>query len=150
MCGKESFLITADVEGVDLKVCKVCSKYGEVQSSGSFSKRKPFFKKKFQRQEGPVYKVVRNYSALIRSAREAKEMSQKDFAKFLNERESVIAKWESGALKPRNDVAKRLEKVLNLTLLEKESKDDSKEVKMKKVKSEFTLGDFIKVRKRNK
>ena len=93
-------------------------------------------------------KIVSNYAQLIRSAREAKQMKQEDFAKFLNEKESILAKWESGSLKLRLDVARKLEKVLGVKLLEK---DESEEIKLdnkKKVADGFTLGDFVKVRKR--
>ena len=75
-------------------------------------------------------------------------MSQEDFAKFLNERESIVAKWEQGSLRPRIDTARRLERKLGIRLVEKEE-ETSEDVDVPKVKKdEFTLGDFIKVRKR--
>jgi len=31
MCGKEDRLVTAEVEGGELQVCSVCSKYGKIK-----------------------------------------------------------------------------------------------------------------------
>ncbi len=142
MCGKESYLVTADVEGVDLRVCNNCKKYGKVKTQ-NFSKPK----RHFQRSEAPTFLIIKDYSQKIRQAREAKGMSQQDFAKFLNERESVIQKWESGHLKPRIGIAKKIGKILQIRLLEKEGEDKT-ELKKGKASAELTLGDFIKVRKR--
>ena len=74
-------------------------------------------------------------------------MNQEEFSKFINERESVLNKWENGSLKPRLDIARKLEKRLKISLIEKE---EIKTIEMEKKKSSegFTLGDFIKVRKR--
>ena len=145
MCGKESRLVVADVEGGELKVCSNCAKYGTVKKSSVRVAR--HFKFKSNRDDGPQFKVVDNYSTLIRSAREKKEMNQEDFAKFLNEKESIVAKWEHGSLKPRIGVARRIGKVLGVNLIEKDV--ENSEVKLKKSRSsEFTLADFVKVRKR--
>ena len=73
-------------------------------------------------------------------------MSQEDFAKFLNERVSVIQKWEANSLKPRIDIARQLERKLSVRLV---IRDQIKKVELKHEKSdELTLGDFVKVRKR--
>ena len=151
MCGKEAQLVTADVERVELKVCSGCVKYGVVKNnsgarympearSNSPVKLKPI------KEEGPQFKVVVAYSSLIRSAREKRGMTQEDFAKFLNERESILAKWEQGSLQPSLGAAQRIGRVLGMNLIEKE---EAGEVELKKSKTdEFTLADFVKVRKR--
>ena len=145
MCGKESRLVLADVEGGELKVCSNCTKYGTVKRSG-VNIVSPF-KRKASHDDGPQFKVVENYSTLIRSAREKKGLKQEDFAKFLNERESIVAKWEQGSLKPRIDVAKRIGRLLRISLVVKDEVADKVEIKKGK-SSEFTLADFVKVRKR--
>jgi ribosome-binding protein aMBF1 (putative translation factor) len=64
----------------------------------------------------------------------------------LSEKESVVAKWESGSFKPRVDIARRIGKILKLKLTEKIEENDEI-MESKKIKSEgFTLGDFIKKR----
>ena len=144
MCGKESFLKTADVEGVDLKLCGNCVKFGTVKKQAY----QPKISKSFVKYDGPTFLIVKDYSTKIRQAREAKGMSQEDFAKFLNERESVIQKWESGHLKPRIGVARKIGKILHIRLLEREGAEKAEEIKKSKPSDELTLGDFIKVRKR--
>jgi putative transcription factor len=153
MCGKEGNLISAEIEGGELSVCSGCSKYGTVKKKsygpGAFSsgyKGKSFSKQ----QNKPEFRIVRNYSRLIRNAREQKGMTQEEFANSLNEKESILAKWESGTLKPRLNIARQLERLLNLVLVEKDvmgsvELDDKKK---KGPSDELTLGDFIKVRKR--
>ncbi len=149
MCGKESRLILAEIEGGELRVCPGCAKYGTIKKK---TEVKEFVHKKqqFAKKDLPELKVVSNYSSLIRSARESKGMKQEDFAKFLNEKESILTKWESGSLKPRLDVARRLEKILGIRLVERDVLDKAELEKKKKGSgsNEFTLGDFIKVRKR--
>lgn len=165
MCGKETGLVIADIEGVELKVCSGCSKHGQIKKKlitahlsdphrpltidhsssihslrqGSVQGSSPRTKREF--------KVVDSYSTLLRSAREERGMKQEDFSKMLNERESIVAKWESGGLKPRLEVAKRVGRVLGINLIEEDLEVTAKIDPGKKT-DEPTLGDFVKVRKR--
>ena len=142
MCGKDTKLVLAEVDGAELNICSGCAKYGTVKRAP----RNYHPQYKPGRKEEPEFKIVNNYSALIREARELKGMKREDFAKFLNEKESLVAKWEQGSLKPRLDVAKRVGKVLKIGLVEREI--ETKPPILKKGKSEgFTLGDFIKKRR---
>lgn len=99
------------------------------------------------RRERVEFKVVDDYPSLIRSARERKGMKQEDFAKLLNERESLVAKWEGGSLKPRLDVAKKVGRVLGISLIEEDLEVAAKVESQGKAEIP-TLGDFVKVRKR--
>ncbi len=148
MCGREASLVSADVEGVELKVCPVCTRYGTTnKNQGGSSGRSHSSGHKQQNKEEVEWKIVDNFSALIKSAREEKDMTQEDFAKFINERESILSKWEQGTLKPRIFVARRLGQTLGMNLV---TKDTSEKVELTKEKSsanEFTLGDFIKKHK---
>ncbi|MAG02468.1 TIGR00270 family protein [Candidatus Pacearchaeota archaeon] len=145
MCGKEARLVLADVEGGELKVCSNCAKYGIVKKSSVNVIHR--FKSRSKREDGPQFKVVGNYSNLIRSSREKRGMKQEDFAKFLNERESIVAKWEQGSLKPRIDIARRVGRLLRISLVVKDEVADKVEIKKGK-SSEFTLADFVKIRKK--
>ncbi len=147
MCGKSGQLVTADVEGVPLQVCGACSKYGQVRHKGAT----PFAHTR--RFSAPVKEVVEHavrgdFAFLLRREREKRKLTQEEFAKLLQEKESMLASWEHGMIKPLVDVARRLEKVLGISLVVKEELEDVKLEKSGK-KEELTLGDFIKVRKRN-
>ncbi len=152
MCGKETETVLAEVEGVELKLCHNCTKYGRVKSnfnsrsSRSDPRHYPSFKK-----EQPEERIISSFGSLIRQNREKKGLTQQDFAKLLNERESVLVKWESGALFPDLEMAKRLEKQLGIVLIVKEEGGTiAQPIQKEKERSDvLTLGDFIKVRKRN-
>ncbi|HLC90492.1 MAG TPA: multiprotein bridging factor aMBF1 [Candidatus Nanoarchaeia archaeon] len=145
MCGNTGNLLSVEVEGVEMQVCNNCSKYGKAKARESnYHSSRPVQLK----SEMPDVKIVDNYAFLLRRAREQKNMSQEEFAKLLNEKESIVAKWEQGTLKPRVELANRIGRILKINLLEK---DDPGAVAMEKKSGsgELTLGDFIKVRKKN-
>jgi putative transcription factor len=153
MCGKAGQLVKADVEGVELHVCGGCSKYGKVRSqyqsrnvagsnqSGSFRKYAAPVK------EVAEFAIRGDFAFLLRREREKRKLTQEEFAKLLQEKESIVTSWEHGTIKPLVDSARRLEKVLGIPLVIKEDIEDVKMEKSGK-KEELTLGDFIKVRKR--
>lgn len=148
MCGKESRLAQADISGAELKVCSNCARFGVVKRETGVKNFNRSSRDRFVKREEPELKIADDYSSLIRSARESKGMKQEDFSKFLNEKESIVAKWEQGTLRPRIDVARRLEKALGIKLV---VVDESKKVEVVKQKKSdgFTLGDFVKVRRKN-
>ena len=145
MCGKDSKLTLADVEGVELSVCPNCVKYGTVQKRAITNR----FKKNFQshKKNIPDLKITATFSSLIKAEREKRKLTQEDFAKFLNEKESVLHKWENGSLKPRIGVAKQLERILEIKIVERDEKKIFEQKKEKSSRDGFTLGDFIKTRK---
>jgi len=150
MCGKQGNLLLAEVEGVELKVCPSCAKHGIVKSSlRSYGPSR--FNRSFSAQKEEVEeKVVPYYARLIREVREQKGLNQKDFAKLLNEKESITAKWESGSMPPSLEEAKRLQRILNISLVMREEKgEELKSEKRRPGDDTLTLGDFIKVKKRN-
>lgn len=146
LCGKADAPLFAEVEGVDLQVCIGCAKYGTIKkrpTTTSTISSKPLV----SRPEEPEYTIISNYASLLRTSREKKELSQQDFAKFIQERESVVAKWEAGSLKPSIEIARKLEKRLGIKLVEVEEAGTAK-VETRGKSDELTLGDLVKVRKR--
>ncbi|MDP3698693.1 MAG: multiprotein bridging factor aMBF1 [Nanoarchaeota archaeon] len=142
MCGKQGGLATADVEGVEMNVCQNCARFGTVKKKADAIG----VPQKKMHKEQP-FKVTANYAAVLRQAREKQELSQEDFARFLQEKESIVAKWEQGKMQPSVEVARRLEKTLGVMLVEEEVEQSFVQEKMPKGDG-FTLGDFMKVRKK--
>jgi putative transcription factor len=146
MCGREAELFKAIVEGAPLEVCGGCARFGKIVSKPQL--RNPE-KKQFQRAPMPKRKEVvelisQDYSEKIRNAREKLGLTQEEFSKKLNERESFMQKIESGQMKPSIDMARKLEKELHIILVEN---FEEGEVPIETPKSKadgFTLGDFIK------
>ena len=65
------------------------------------------------------YDIVEDYAELIKNKREEMQMTQDDLAKKIFERKNVLSNIERGELLPDINTARKLEKVLNIKLLEK-------------------------------
>lgn len=162
MCGKESeWTKTIFIEGTQLKVCKECSRFGESADGKGSSKKssaaapsRTVVAERLQARERrmktrDVYQeeettidLIPDYPKVIREARMARDWKQEVLAAKLNEKESVIAKLENGSIRPNDALIKKLEKELNIKLLEKVAvvKPESGHSQGKAL----TLGDLIK------
>ena len=141
LCGKDTQLIAAVVEGSELKVCSSCGRFGKLL-------HKPIArvaKVPVQKSPEAVEVVVLDYAVRIRNAREKSGMTQKDFALKLNEKESIIHKLENGLFVPPIDLAKKLERLLRIKLVEIE--EEEKAETAKKSSGPLTIGDILNVKK---
>ena len=140
MCGRETQLFSTVVEGTELRVCATCGKIGKVL-------RKPVSRvvKHVQKAPENVEVVVSDFASRIRVARESSGTTQKDFARFLNEKESIVQKLESGSFPPPISMAKKLEKLLKIKLVEIEEEESMGSPK--KASGPLTIGDIINVKK---
>ncbi|MBR9690661.1 TIGR00270 family protein [Candidatus Woesearchaeota archaeon] len=154
MCGAQSQLFRAEVEGVELNVCQSCSKFGNVIEKAKSKEEKKVEEEKLtkrivqlkkQKEESPE-RVVADYGKIIRGKRESMGLKQEDFARKLSEKVSVIQKMEIGAFKPSISLVRKLEKILGVALVEKPKVDENKQetVEHDLESKEFTIGDFVK------
>lgn len=88
--------------------------------------------------------VVEDYAERIRDARGSQGWTQQFLARKLNERESFIKNIEAGRMAPPVAIAKRLEKLLDIRLLEKPSQEEI-QPKIERG-SDLTLGDVVDVK----
>jgi putative transcription factor len=150
---------TVHIEGAELRVCVPCSKYGtEVQRPRSPSPapeararpgsprtpQPPVQRRRrdlFDRMEGDI---AEDYSDRIRNARVAKGWTQKELALEIMERELLIKKVEKGDLVPEEELRKKLEKVLGISLIES-AEDEIRSAKGKGITT--TFGDIISIKK---
>ena len=88
---------------------------------------------------------VEDFTKLIRKAREQKGWSQKDVANQLHERSSVITKVESGKMAPTISLARKLERLFKLTLLEE---SESVDLTPGPSQSSATLGDVVQIKRK--
>ncbi|MCK9593500.1 MAG: multiprotein bridging factor aMBF1 [Methanoregula sp.] len=163
MCG-ETIRGTAKlvrVEGAELQVCTKCEKFGtEVQQvrrtdlvrpsaaaprpGRSTTPVVPVDRRKrdlFDYMEG---EIVEDYASRIRKARMDKGLSSKDLAMQIKEREHLIKKIENSELIPEEDVRKKLEKVLEIRLIDAADTEAEKKVQSKLTP---TLGDLTIIKK---
>jgi len=153
------------VEGAELQVCSKCEKYGtevqQVRRTGIAASRPTVpkqgrpgavvaspsaYRKRdlFDYMEG---EIVDDYAIRIRHAREEKGLSQKDLAMQLKEKEHLIKKIENGELIPEDAVRKKLEKALEIRLVDAPETDAEKKVQARITP---TLGDLTIIRKAKK
>jgi putative transcription factor len=114
--GKRSILIDNTV----LNVCMACSKRGKPYvppshsrkpSSTSFSRAKP---QRIQLMDDTILNP--EFAKLIREARTKLGLSHEQLGIKMNERAILLRKLETGALKPDERFAKKLERYLGITL----------------------------------
>ncbi len=139
MCGKNvPKTQKIRIEGSVLQLCDSCSRFGkpvdpvkkpatpviietrrpERPSTGYIPRQR-----KVQRPRGNDLEelfVVPEYASIIREARSKLEWTQEDLASKLLEKKNVLSKIERGELQPDMKLAKRIEKLLDVKILEKE------------------------------
>jgi len=148
MCGKDTDLSTVLVEGVEMEACQACARFGKAIKKPQPDKFVPGFRKKhLPRQQQPEQGIVSGYGALIRNKREKMGIKQVDLARMLSEKESIIQKIENNQFEPSIALAKKLEKYLKITLIEEIT--DMPKVELATKSSGVTIGDMIKIRKKN-
>lgn len=145
-----------------MKVCEKCAKLGtEVQAprakQTSFGKQIPTQSRVFagQPQQNTYRKrdvfdyiegeVVDDYAKKIAAARLAKGYTQKDLAFILKMQEGDIKKLERGDRAPTDDECKKLEKELEIVLIDKGDGEDKIQVGGV---AATTLGDVLQVKKK--
>ena len=129
MCGREiERTKKVKVEGMVLEVCDNCAVFGEeiVEEEPKSEERK--FTPDVYRSRGrskvrsfdpEEFILVEDYRKRIRKAREGIDLEQKDLARMINEKQSVVSKIESGTFNPDEAIVKKIEKVLKISLKEK-------------------------------
>ena len=165
---------TAKIEGAELQVCDDCADFGtEIDQggdsgtttkystgdsgstsdtasesasqaggstgggsgSGSRSRRDMF---------DDMDEVVTDYDERIREAREAAGLSQAELGDQLNEKASFIRKLERGESLPSDDLRTKLERELDIELLEGGGSEEDAEWSGGDAQSGMTLGDVVR------
>ena len=135
--GREIF-----VERAKLTVCSNCARYGTiVRHKPKESRRKPIYS-----SVQTEFDVREDYPSIVKRARENQGLTQKDLARTINEKESVIHRIETGHMRPSRRLAKKLEGALDITLLEKVEEPEI--VSRKSRRDALTIGDIIKIKKK--
>ena len=161
ICGKEvpeHNPIRAKIEGSVMVVCKECSKLGKIQKAppkpkyvqqkGKQQKGKQNAKKRnYSRRDEPSEELIEDFNNEVRRAREAKNWSREDLGKKINERVSVITRIETGKMTPDVKLTKKLEKALNIKLLEKVDNVDLNQF-VNSSSGERTLANVMKIKRK--
>ena len=143
LCGKDTELFTAMVEGIQLRVCAGCGRFGKV-----LRKIQPPAAPKAARVKSEpvqVESVVSDYSNKIRAAREKRGLTQIDFAKLITVKESLIHKMETGHFEPPIDMARKMERILRITLVEVRQEEGVVKQEKEEKTEGLTIGDILKL-----
>ena len=160
ICGKpvpEHNPIRAKIEGSVMVVCKECSKLGKIQKAPPKPKyvkqnkpkrqSSPARKRTYSRNDEPTEELIEDFSLKIRQARESRNWSREDLGKKINERVSVITRIETGKMTPDIKLTKKLEKTLNIKLLEKVDNVDLNQF-VSSSSGGRTLGNIMKIKRK--
>ncbi|GGM73936.1 transcriptional regulator [Thermogymnomonas acidicola] len=140
MCGRKvERTRKVRVDAAILNVCDACARFGtplednrpRAQVKQEIVVRvpqkppeslKPREVRKAQRKVDDVerFTIVEDYARLIQQARNRLSMTQEDLAKKILERKNVLASVERGDLMPDLKMARKLERVLGIKLIEEE------------------------------
>ena len=149
ICGKDTELFHAVIEGTDVQVCTVCGKFGKIIKKVREpikQKIKDTVKEETIPEKEIVQVVVPEYAEIIKKKREELGLKQEEFAKKISEKESLIHHIESGKFEPNVELARKMEKFLKVKLIEEQ--ELSKSVHFKAGADQVTIGDFIKIKKK--
>lgn len=166
MCGAETGSPkTIKVEGAELDVCDNCADFGtevKTQESSSTSTKYSTSSSSSSSSESSASsssssssrtrrsdmfddmdEIAQDYDDRIRNARENASLSQEDLANELNEKASLIRKLERGDILPSDDVQRKLESELGISLTMGGSSEDE-EWSGGSSTGGTTLGDVVK------
>jgi len=143
------------IEGGKLTVCSQCSKFSKQewdpkvpQARKTPTRRRSAQPKSYKRSDIEAVEsleLVEDYGMVIKKARQKMGLTVEDFAKKINEKESVIKKLEKEDLNPPLDLIRKVQKALKINILEEA--DTSTGKVLTRPLGPRTLGDLIKIKK---
>ncbi len=148
------------IEGAKITVCHNCALHGTKMPEPSTGKtsRKNHTPYKINSPQRRIYtnnikdniEIVPDFAKKIRTARDSLGINQDQFAQKLNEKPSLLRRIESGKAKPTLKLAKKIEEVYNIKLLQKGDSIDAniQGSKYMKKTSGTSLGDIAFIKKK--
>ena len=166
VCGQKGELRKVLIDGVVMRVCDECSKFGVSPrektgyETSQREERTPYItpsikprKKKNKRAprdylKDSQFELVENFAELIREARESRDWTQEELGDFINEKASLIAKIERGMESIDEKLLTKLERKLKITLRVPvvNSVHESRE----EISQGPTLGDIVRIKAKKK
>ena len=149
------------IDGSIMEVCLDCSKFGVIQKpapkpreikpkrkTGVSDRNRPVrTPRPMYSLDEPTEELVEDFQRIVRQGRENKGLSREKLGEKIYEKVSVINRIESGKMVPDLKLAKKLERALNITLIEKIS-DMELEDFVNRTSGGPTLGDIVKIKKK--
>lgn len=156
MCGKSIATRRHDVSGTVMNLGVCCSKYGTPLDTPAPAGSKAAVTQNLERRasrmtsrdvyQQPTLDLVEDFGRRIRTAREKKGWTHAQLGDKVSARVPELHKIEAGGLRPSDDLAKRMERELGITLLEKVDSGPAAVQGPSKAtgKAGLTIGDLLK------
>jgi putative transcription factor len=147
ICGKKIVgkPVKTKIESSTMLTCNACAKFGKIQREPPKPRKKSPARKKPKFEE-PSQEILEDYSSIIRQARERNGWSREDLAEKVYEKASVINRLETGKMVPDIKLARKLERILNIKLLEKVEDIKSEDLGHKAQRG-ATIGDIARIKR---
>ena len=124
LCGRDAKNLTKVlVEGTIMEVCEGCTAYGKILTEPT--KKSTPVKVATQRfQEKDIFErmdtvLVSDWAVRIKNTREKKGLNREQLGAAIGQRTIIIAHLENGELHPTDEMARKIERELDIVLLEK-------------------------------
>jgi len=156
LCGADvPRLKNVAIDATILSVCSNCSRFGDEVSTPALrqSTMPPIIAQRLEARQrrmtpkdvyaqGGELELVDDFPQRIRQARDSRGWKQADLGAKINERASVIAKLESGAITPGDALVRKIERELGIRLKERVQ---PVAIKKQAASGGLTLGDLMKM-----
>ncbi|MGC8644821.1 MAG: multiprotein bridging factor aMBF1 [Thermoplasmata archaeon] len=135
LCGKQTNrLFDVIIDGVHMRVCGDCLKYGKeiprqvqprvrnvnVQPMNVPPVPRPARVERPRQEAGEdLEEPIEDYGKVIKKKREEMGLSQEQLAAKLQEKKNIVAKIEREEIKPDRQIAKKIEKVMGIKVMER-------------------------------
>lgn len=146
LCGRESKNLTKVlVEGTTMEVCEGCTTYGKILTE-PIKKKTPVTSAPRRYHERDIFEgmetfLVPNWAEKIKNTREKKGLTREQLGAAIGQRTITIAHIENGELHPTDEMARKIERELDIVLLEKITSAGQTTNTTKGV--ERTIGDLL-------
>ncbi len=148
------------LEGTKITVCQNCAQHGDKlpKPPSSRFKKEPHPSIKTLHTKRKVIKqyiiddlvLVPEFATKIKNVRNSLGLNQDQFAQKLNEKPSLLRRIETGKIEPTIKLAKKIQELYNIKLVQKDNETETsvRDSKYMKKSSGTSLGDLAFIKKK--
>ena len=152
ICGKREASFIVEIEGAKMAACRGCAYHGKIVLS---LEETPGAPKPVEARGAPralklEEDLVEGYGKTVRGARESRNMKIEELANQINEKASYLDKIENESIRIPIKTAKKLERALNIKILEKIEESEVPSELTTRSKKELSLLDMLEMQNKKK
>jgi len=149
ICGKYPAQFVVVVEGATLRLCGGCARSGKIiERIGGRTKTEDTYRsthtRAYKKQVKMSEEIVEDYASRIRKKRQELRIPVSVVAERIKEKESYLHGIENNSIKPSLNTARKLEKLLEIEIVEQvEAEPSTVHTNKKRKTEEPSLGDYL-------